>query len=536
MLGTACLIRIIHLRPAHMSVDQIKMSVLKQPSLLQYSIPLTLQPKLSFFVQELGIPEESIGKLISKAPALMGFSLADNLRPKVASIMKRCALNQFEVGSIVATSPPVLLLNQQSKIEPALSFLADSLKVDEPRELGELLLAAPRVLHHSIASIDEKIIMLTECLSSRKAAIRTLRDNPALLVSSNDVLRDRIERCVGAEKSVLECLRPSSKGRKRLIQQTLATGGGDPILVSSDLSFLSLSRIYPDAMAAAEATGVSKSDVLQASLSGDCVDGDYFSFLSANGKSTTNRRLMNVDPKKATISIIVTGGIYPKETENVARGQTRTGGVALQMMVDGTDDNERAQLYRDFDNAAALCFGIRVALEEEDDGSNQIAIFPLINPSRNRCELFACSGALRVMETLLKAKRKESGDSKAYDINIFTSSNYAHKLLKSKGRLLQLGKCFGPSDMMAEFDDMPRPYVNIDIFHPLARSFSRLNGQEEPPLSKHRAFNNTNVTFFHIMDGILWDRKDGADFAKSLRRQALLAAKWQYEKERSNVW
>ena len=62
--------------------------------------------------------------------------------------------------------------------------------------------------------------------------------------------------------------------------------------------------------------------------------------------------------------------------------------------------------------------------------------------------------------------------------------------------------------------------------HPLARTFSRLNGQDEPPQSRNEKVDGSKVRFFHSSDGL-----GGADLAKLLKLQAKSAAKWQHSKQ-----
>jgi hypothetical protein len=86
--------------------------------------------------------------------------------------------------------------------------------------------------------------------------------------------------------------------------------------------------------------------------------------------------------------------------------------------------------------------------------------------------------------------------------------------------------------MLSKLDVTNGSSYNIDIFHPLVRSFSRLNGQEEPLEStgKHRPFYNSSVKFYHSFDGTLEPGE-----IKTLKKLAKSAAMWQFNRERSFV-
>jgi len=143
--------------------------------------------------------------------------------------------------------------------------------------------------------------------------------------------------------------------------------------------------------------------------------------------------------------------------------------------------------------------------------------------------LFSCSSALRVLEIFLNTKRK---DKQFYEITVFTDSTYAWKLVRDRQRLLSLGSCFHTHQMLSKLDVTNGSSYNIDIFHPLVRSFSRLNGQEEPLEStgKHRPFYNSSVKFYHSFDGTLEPGE-----IKTLKKLAKSAAMWQFNRERSFV-
>ena len=504
--------------PVGMPIDDLKVAVMKQPSLLQYGVDSTLRPKLRFFLDELGISTSVIGRIINSAPAVMGLSLTENLRPKVASIMKLCALHPFQVGFIVSTSPQILLLSQKCKIEPTLRFLAGELRLNEPSDIGKIVLTAPRVLHQGLeSSIAKKIYLLSSSI---------ILNNPALLVTSNAVLEGRISRCP-TESDLATWLLPSAKGRRKTIQQSTTEPQGDPVVASTSPnasldSLDSVVKIYRSMSHAAQELDISESLVSE----GREVNGVYFYSLAGLPLKSPKEPLRTVHRVKSIpISIFTTGGIYPSDSASIARGQRRTGGFAIQVFLDESNHN-KAQFLRDFHTVAQSSFAIRVPIDKEDR-SKIIAVFPLVNPSAKRCELFACSRVLRILEEFLKTKRNDKGT--LYDIKVYTDSDYAWKIVKSKARLLEIGSCYTSQEMLSRLPFLGYS-MNIDILHPLVRSFSRLNGCIEPSESAHQAFDNAKVEFLHSMDGIA-SQKGGLAFVSRLKRQAKVAAKWEYDRE-----
>lgn len=451
----------------------------------------------------------------------MGYSLAGSLRPKVCCLMTKCALNQYQVGVMIATAPSILELSLKGKIEPTLRHLSEILDIVSPHDLGTLLMAAPRIILHSIASHAGKFALLENVLGTKNKAIEIVRNNPSLMTWSLNALKERIEQTLDSNTDIFTSLQPSAKGRRRLIPQSPSTAHyNKAVVISTDSTFQSISSIYPTITAAAKETKTAKSDIKNAVESGKCVDATFFSYLTQLPESNKASKDQSEDDDKVTLSIFVSGSVHPGDRIDIPRGSSRTGGVCLKV-AEADLHRDFGDVVNDFHAAATACFGVVL---NPVAGDAILLVFPLLNASKNRCDLFACWAALRVLETLIKARRK-SGDNNEYDIKIFSDSNYALKLASNTHRLLKLGKSFTFSQELLTSLGMNRAYSNVDILHPLARSFSRLNGQEEPPQSRNKAVDRTKVQFLHTMES------KTTDTGILVERHAKTAAKWQYSRK-----
>ena len=461
-----------------MTKEQIRTAMLKQPSLIQYSID-TLRAKLNFFVDELGIDPSLLPRIITSTPALMGYSLADNLRPKLCHIMRDCALNQFQVGSecnvsshtvstgrayphqtpivsvMVATSPSILTLSRRAKIAPTLSRLSELLEYENQIELGEFLVAAPRVLLHSISSLNNKFNLLEDALQSKSKTIEIIRKNPSLMTWSLTKLRERIDHVLDSNGDLYISLKPSKKGRPRVIAALPRCAKYEhAVIITSNESkpFDSIALICSTLDAAAEKIGVPKSVVIQAIDDGQIVRGNYFSYVRdfkdhiAIGKDSSSG--INV----TSLSVYAAGNVHPSDSQNVARGQRKTGGVSLHLLEESHVDEFRA--------IATKLFG---GVVPNPSGNAILLVYPLLNASKNRCDLFSLWASLRVVEYFVKKKRREQGVMQHYDVRVFSDSNYAMKLVTNTDRLLKLGSTFTYSEDLLSSLNLNRAHSNLDI-------------------------------------------------------------------------
>ena len=570
-----------------MSKDELRAAILKQPSLLQYSVDLSLRPKLQFLKSELVIPDLLVGRIITTSPAIMGLSLSGNLRPTVASIMKCCDLSMEQVGEIVVTSPPILTLSIKRKIEPCLCFLADVLRLSSKQELGSLLIRAPRLLIHGIeSSLKPKMKMLqkavteedrlngiaVDSVSMQKTAAIVAR-NPALLVTANSVLEKRLRTYMETSDTPLSvALQPKLRGRKRILDSSendsndiasLSIMPNKPsmkrrskIVFELTLESDKVINVFQSVKDAAKHFGMSESRIYSACRQGKFLEGRRLLYADSypkpekmeekRAKTENNGRKMllieplklfdspSIDVPERNISIVAftSGQIFPADNRNVVRGMYQTGGMAVYFpQATGT-------LAAQLGTAAKSSWGLIIPEEEGgySYGSGCImADFTHLNPSRNRCELCACELALKVILNLLKQAAFSTDLSKCnISIRVYTSSCYAMKLLHDNERVYGWGR-FPSLDKFVYDGEGPVAQANPDLLYPLALTYSHLKDKNVTGLDETEICigNKVDLSFHHSADA--FPGKAYGGFSNRIDDYARRAAIWSYERERSAV-
>jgi len=514
-----------------MSLDDVRAAVLKQPSLLKYGLD-SLRSKVDFFEHEIGLSSDAIAKLATSAPALLGCSIRNNLRPKVAVLMKLGSLSQFEVGEMVAVSPHILLLSQKNKIEPMLSYIINEFdEIDNPRQLGDLILHTPHILRQSLQTVAYKIDLLAERLGDRPGATSILRDNPSLLVVAKSVFNCRVENCP-VDEALSVRLRPSRRGTRDLRPAISAEDLEErPVLLSQHSDQLStILKLYRSIKHASLDLGITESKATQALRKKMPVKGGYL--VNVDGRPLNPLQNISANQEsQVSISFFCSANVFPEDRSYTAVGAARSGGLAIQVRIEPPVSSNSLRYLSKILTLANSIIGIRLTNASKGNERNIVAVYPITRASQHRCSLYACLIVLRVVEEL----RGDQDDDKltSFDIKVHTDSNYVWKLCGSRDRLMELGSYYTSTEMSENLEG-PRASFNLDIYHPLARIFSRLNGQSEPPKSKFRAMENTNVEILHTFDGIPLDSK-GFKFVKGLKNQAGKAARWQHEREHGKV-
>jgi len=578
---------------ANMNLMDTKLAVLKQPALLQYSIDLSLSPKLKYLIEEVGVPKDAIGRIVKLAPALFGLSLDRTLKVTVSAIRERCDLSKDRIGALIATEPNIFTLSLKNKIEPTFTFLSNILQISTAKELGSIIEAAPRVFMQSIeTSLMPKFELLLKALevesetngrslTSSKAvnnAAGILRHNPALLTTTLSIFQKRVNQYLMEKSSLQEALQPRSHGRKRLFniytKDPVDSSKSAYVIKRKRQKVIELSndgmtilRTFSSVNEAAESMNVSASSIYLACSKNGKVKKRLFRYAYDNDHENTssvttgtsllpwndnqlflssditlhgiNSGLRDLfDPKASTVtlSLFVTSSIYPKDDIHLARGSRKAGGIAIHFPVQGKDIGIQLR------SCTEQSFGN--TMPESETGSNFsngliLCNFPYSRPSRNRCDLYACHCALKLIYQLIKRacllRNNNVGDKMNLNVQvrIYTDSGYAWKILQDTNQVLKWGSVQSMDGFV--FDgDCPESMANIDLLFPLAQMMSKMTqGNDALDHSKEREKNilplkRLSINFCHSADIILDAVADG--YMTKLNAFAKNAAAWGFTK------
>ena len=377
-----------------------------------------------------------------------------------------------------------------------------------------------------------KIELLAEKLGDRQGATSILHENPSLLVIAKSVFNYRVENCPDDEDLSVR-LRPSGRRTRDLRPAVSAEDSEErPVLLSQHLDQMSaILKIYRSIKHASLDLGIAESSAKQALRKKTPVKGSYL--VNVDGRpSDPLQNVLTDQESRISISFFCSSNVFPEDRSYTAVGTLRSGGLAIKVRIEPPVSSNSLRYLSKILSLANSMIGIRLANSTKGNERNIVAVYPITRASQHRCSLYACLIVLRIVEAL-RVDQDDDDESTSFDIKVHTDSNYVWKLCGSRDRLVELGSYYTSAEM-SEHLEGPGSSFNLDIYHPLARTFSRLNGQPEPPKSKLRVVKHTNVEILHTFDGIPLDTK-GFKFVKGLKTQAGKAARWQHEREHGKV-
>lgn len=502
-----------------MTMKDLKKAVIRHPSILQYSIEKMLQPKIDFLQDELFIPRQKVGKMIVTTPSFVGLSLNENLRPSVEAFMEYIEVEPKEMGEIVVKAPQLLASSWKSNLELKLRFLTNRLELETP-QLRSIVKAAPRLLLYSLKnSIEPKLAMIDQALSISGSSVSTravVCRNPTMLITTNSAVRKKLDLAEAqsskSETEIEDALLP--RASKEKVEK------GAPLQEEKPTSMAVL-KAQPK-IERKEAVVAFNSGVVLPGLRGDIASSTY---VPERGYA----------PGVVPIIVYVSGRIFPQDSGNRVRGSQQAGGTSLYFpqVAYGSP-----QFKARFNKIARACFGQLVPESEFGMSRDGLVLvgFPGLWPSRSRCEISACHGALTAVLLLLvqEAATNPNIKNESFQVDIYTSSDYAWRLLRNSTRLAEWGEQKSMAFFKNSTEVGSKPGNNPDLIYPLSQIMKRITSTNSSlidpngnpiPLGKE-----VNIRILHSTDG---NRKD--ETILELHQLARIAAKWYYTRDNTPV-
>ena len=148
------------------------------PAVLGCSIEENLKPTVQWF-QDLGLKKAEVAKVVARNPQVLGYSIEENLKPTV-QWFQDLGLKKAEVAKVVARNPQVLAYSIEGNLKPTVQWFRDlGLK---NAEVAKVIARFPAVLGYSIEENLKPTVQWFRDLGLKKAEVaKVVARNPQVL-------------------------------------------------------------------------------------------------------------------------------------------------------------------------------------------------------------------------------------------------------------------------------------------------------------------------------------------------------------------
>ncbi|KAJ1489221.1 mTERF-domain-containing protein, partial [Baffinella frigidus] len=94
------------------------------PQVLTLSRDSKIRPNVRFLLEEVRVPQEALGKVLSKKPQILGYSIENKLRPAVEFLTREMHVPGARLAEVVVRCPALLGFSVSGNLRPTLRFLA----------------------------------------------------------------------------------------------------------------------------------------------------------------------------------------------------------------------------------------------------------------------------------------------------------------------------------------------------------------------------------------------------------------------------
>lgn len=518
------------------------------PSLPEYSLEKNLGPKVDYLVKEVGLTNKTLSTVVVARPSILALSLEKSLKPCVQGLRFKCGLSREELRDAISVVPHILTSKWVTNLEPKIEFLKERLGLNETA-VKEMVVSCPRVLMQSVAtSLQPKLSILEDAARGDFETVsRVVQNNPSLLVANKATLMRRVSmlqlRDTTFEDAFSSRQRNSDVGTGDDKKRQVLTRRKRPVLEVVDGNTV---HEYPDVVTAASATGTSQANMYNILKTGREYNGRTYAYgmlpdipivpdpstpapnaqddipdqddsmpslsslllesnLHHGPQSNQGTKEVNAAPVYSTV--FVSSAVYPSGKQEM-RGASKSGAILLyfpQLV-----GNKKADIL--LKRVAEDCIPGKLVPAETNaaigSGGIILSLYPDLRPSRNRCTLFGCRSALRLIVELLASD--PTLRDYAVEVDIILDSNFVWELLSDSEALLRWGVHEDGKDFVYDGPE-PQWRVNTDLLHPLSNIYYRVTKQmfQTPSLGNRadRVAKDLKVRFCHKSQ-IAWARDD----------------------------
>lgn len=473
-----------------MTKVQIRKVALQIPATLFYSLEANLKPKIRYLESHLGITADDLTKVIVSNPPLLCRSLNQTLKATVQCMEQEFSFDSAEIRQAIIQVPQLLTMNWRTTLKQKTIYLQKRLGLSDSGLIA-LLKSCPRLLTHNIErSLEIKLQLLESAACGNSTIVSdAVVKNPSLLLTNKAQLQKRVYAFVASEGNVtfLDTFGgrsdpgiPPQSRRKRPVLECLEDGRLVQTLPSVEVAALeagtSKNNMYniiktkrkfqgklykygalPEALSGLEeGRGSRKTKVFKK----DVPEGRSMRLSEilqvSSGLAHTGINEDVVKEKQNYLALFVSSQIHPLKQDSQTRGMRIAGGHSIYLpQLQGSRSG--GKLLR---TAAERLFGN--LMPSDTNGTSYVngtlsLGYPYKRPTRNRCELYGCREALRLVSQLLVLNPDDDFKKATLHLDIFTDSNYAWGLLHNSTNLLRWGSY--------EQNDVPELQANVDILY-----------------------------------------------------------------------
>lgn len=183
--------RVLYLSSLGIQPQDLVKIIAKHPRVLEYRTERTMKPRVEY-LREICVEEQDLAKVITRAPVLLELSVNKTLRPRAQYLTQEVGIPEDAIGKLVTKHPAVLTYNSDTMVAPRMRFFLD-LGVSK-EGLAKMVTRHPQLLHYSIDSMKPRLDYLQAIGMSEEEIVTTVsRLGTLFSLSIESSLRPKFE-------------------------------------------------------------------------------------------------------------------------------------------------------------------------------------------------------------------------------------------------------------------------------------------------------------------------------------------------------